>query len=338
MNTDWQDYLKGLNANWEHDCLSDFGHPDQELEAALQSPSLIPITEFSLLEISGEDRESFLHGQLITDIKDLSPMQSQYTAWCNPKGQVISNMLIMNIGHSYLLLINTEQKNYLVKRLQMFILRSDVNVIDQSDAMPTLGLANISSLPASLQTEPVLNESDISALDDGYLCCLPGEAQRYIVIANSNRLIELVKHQSDMTLAGAKAWRLLNIQAGIPWVSTDTQEQFLPQMLNMDQFDALSYQKGCYPGQEVIARLHYRGEVKKRVQFIHAKQTLSSGTQLLTADATKAGSVINAESHPDGHYYALAVLDLDKLNQSLFADGDNTNPIGVSSLPYTVED
>ena len=338
-SSDWQTFLNQCGANSNANRLIDFAGADAKLESETKNITLMPLSQYSLLQVSGKDKQSFLHGQLITDVKQLQPMQSQYSGWCNARGQLIANLLLLNVGDHYLLLIHSELKDYVLKRLGMFILRADVNITDVTDSMPMIGIANVDQPSIDLGLDTKLDESDIAGIDQGFICCLPGEQNRYLLFAELESLSTLILSGKDqISFAGADAWQLLNIQAGIPWIGTATQEQFLPQMLNLDQFDALSYQKGCYPGQEIIARLHYRGEVKKRIQFIHTRDPIHAGSTIKTKEGNKAGTVINAVKHPDSYYYALATLDLDKLDQELYAESDKSNPVGLSALPYTVED
>ena len=104
-------------------------------------------------------------------------------------------------------------------------------------------------------------------------------------------------------------------------------------MLNLDALKGLSYQKGCYPGQEVIARLHYRGEVKKRVQIIKSEQELTIGSDI-TASGNKVGTVINAADSSDGKYYGFAVIELDKIGEKLLS---NNSDISILELPYSID-
>ena len=108
-------------------------------------------------------------------------------------------------------------------------------------------------------------------------------------------------------------------------------------MLNLDRLNGLSYQKGCYPGQEIIARLHYRGEVKKRIQLIRSGHTLSSGAAVYHNQTDIVGTIINSASDADGNNYALAVLILEYLNTPLFLDVDNKQSVEIINLPYAIE-
>jgi tRNA-modifying protein YgfZ len=301
------------------------------IEAALASP----LSGFALLAIGGNDRHSFLHGQFINDLNLIEKPAAQLSAWCNPKGQVITNFLIINTGTAYLLLFKEDIKAFVQQRLGMFIMRSDVTINDISDQSPLIGLANtndLSSLGQNISTKP----GEVQAIDGLIIICLPDYSARYLIMGNSEILNSKVNElTTSLQMTDSSVWELLDILAGLPWISSATQEQFLPQMLNLDALNGLSYQKGCYPGQEVIARLHYRGEVKKRLHLIKSNSQLNVGAQLHTDQSdSNVGAIINSAMHPDGCCYALAVIDLNNTTNKLFSDNQE---ITIIELPYTID-
>ena len=233
----------------------------------IDTPLVTRLDDYALLSVSGDDRHTFLHGQLINDLNLIEQASTQLSAWCNPKGQVISNFVIINTGIAYLLLFKSDLKEFVQKRLGMFVLRSDVQIEDISDH-PLIGLANIDDVNL-LGIDSVLNTGEVKAVDGLVIIALPAGSNRYLILGNPEKVN---KKEAELTAlikpAESNTWELLDILGGLPWVTTTTQEQFLPQMLNLDALNALSYQRGCYPGQEEIARLTYRGEVKKRLQII----------------------------------------------------------------------
>ncbi len=299
-----------------------------------EAPLVSPLSGFSLLAIGGNDRHEFLHGQFINDLNLIEEPAAQFSAWCNPKGQVISNFLIINTGTTYLLLFKEDLKGFVQQRLGIFIMRSDVTINDISDNSPLIGLANtndLSLLGSNISTKP----GEVQAIDGLFIICLPDNSSRYLITGNNeilnSKVSELTK---SLKITDSPNWDLLDILAGLPWITSTTQEQFLPQMLNLDLLNGLSYQKGCYPGQEIIARMHYRGEVKKRLQLINSEVELKVGNNIYeNKTENKVGTIINSAIHPDGNFYGLAVIELDKLNEKLFFDH---NQITIDSLPYEI--
>ena len=293
-----------------------------------------PLPGFALLSISGDDRHSFLHGQLINDLNLIKKPAAQLSAWCNPKGQVISNFIVINTGISYLLLFRDDLKDFVKKRLGMFIMRSDVSIKDISEQSPVFGLANINDL-SFLGSNIPATASEIQVNDGLIIICHPDNSGRYLITGKNEELDSKVSVLISIQKADSAVWELLDILAGLPWITTRTQEQFLPQMLNLDALNSLSYQKGCFPGQEVIARLHYRGEVKKRLNLIKSLQPLSIGDNLVSEQSnSNAGIVINSATHSDNNCYALAVIESSKINDKLIINGEE---IIILDLPYTIE-
>ena len=332
MQETWQAFLKQEGATILNNDVVDFNHSDINLS---KTPLATPLSGFAMLAVGGNDRHVFLHGQFINDLNLIEEPAAQISAWCNPKGQLITNFLIINTGIAYLLIFKEDLKDFVQKRLGMFVMRSDVTINDISDSSPLLGLANCNGLASSNKSFPT-DTGEVNAFDGLIVICHPDGSDRYLITGSIEALKQNVsKFKNSLTMAGSHIWNLLDILAGLPWVTSLTQEQYLPQMLNLDALKGLSYQKGCYPGQEVIARLHYRGEVKKRLSLIQSEQPLSIGDQLSSEQSNSmVGTIINSATHPDGLCYALAVIVLDKLNDKLIIDNQE---ITILELPYTIE-
>lgn len=319
MHPDWQNYANALNTSADVD--------------PAKTPLLCLPAGFALLSVSGEDRQTFLHGQLINDLNLIAKPGAQLSGWCNPRGQLISNFLVINTGTAFLLLFRKELLDYVLKRLNMFVLRANVTVEDITETTPLLGVANCEDtdlLDAGMSNTP----GAISANDGVMAVCLPDQSRRYLLLGNVEaQVAKTTELQNALTLTGADTWSLLDILAGMPWIGSATQEKFLPQMLNLDVLDGLSYKKGCYPGQEVIARLHYRGEVKRRIQLVTCDTKLVAGMVIKSNDSN-AGTVVNSAINGDGKTLALAVIDLDKLDGNLYPDNSPDTTIEVLPLPY----
>ncbi len=336
MHETWQAYLEQEGATIEDNGAIIFNDSDINITA---TPLAVPLSGFAMLAVGGSDRHVFLHGQFINDLNLIEEPAAQISAWCNAKGQLITNFIIINTGIAYLLIFKADLKEFVQKRLGMFVMRSDVTINDISDTSPLVGLANVSAnrndLPSLLKDFPT-EPGEINAFDGLIVVCHPDGSGRYLITGSVEALIKnSAKFISIVTMTGSHAWDLLDILAGLPWVTSSTQEQYLPQMLNLDALKGLSYQKGCYPGQEIIARLHYRGEVKKRLSLIQSGQPLSIDDQLISEQSNgKAGTVINSATHPDGKAYALAVIELSKLKEKLLIENKE---ITIIDLPYATE-
>ncbi len=332
MQEIWQAFLEQEGATIQENGVIEFTHSDINLtETSLATP----LSGFAMLAVDGNDRQPFLHGQFINDLNLIEEPAAQISAWCNAKGQLITNFLIINTGIAYLLIFKEDLKEFVQNRLRMFVMRSDVTIKDISDSSPLVGLVNCNDI-ASLNKNFPTNTGQINAADGLIFICHPDGSGRQLITGSIEALKKNVSNfNNSLTMTGSHIWDLLDIRAGLPWISSLTQEQYLPQMLNLDALKGLSYQKGCYPGQEVIARLHYRGEVKKRLSLIQSEQTLSIGDQLISEQSnSKVGTVINSARSPDGLCYALAVIMLDKLNDKIIIENQE---ITILDLPYTIE-
>lgn len=333
MQETWQTFLTEQGATIDANSDINVNSPDLNIS---ESPVYTALSDFVTLAVSGEDRHAFLHGQFINDLNLIDSPAAQISAWCNPKGQVITNFLIINTGIAYLLIFKSELKEYVQKRLGMFVMRSDVTINDITESSPLIGLANCNNLSA-LNSELPTGAGQVSAFDGLIIINHPDNSDRYLLTGSIDALVENLPKLNN-TLTSSNTWHLLDILAGLPWITNTTQEQFLPQMLNLDALGGLSYQKGCYPGQEVIARLHYRGEVKKRLQLITSTEQLAVGNSLYIKESdNKAGIIVNSTRHPDGSHYALAVVDLDKTTDNLVSEVESSHEVTTLELPYAIE-
>jgi len=338
MQKTWQAFLQELGATIKDDGEINFNNPDPGLGNITETPLISPLSGFALLAISGNDRHSYLHGQFINDLNLIEKPAAQLSGWCNPKGQLITNFLIINTGTSYLLMFKEDIKEFVQKRLSMFVMRSDVTIKDISESSPMVGLANSNDL-SSLAPDIPTNPGAILAIAGLIIICLPDSSGRYLIIGSIEALInKLSELNNSLTMTDSSVWNLLDILAGLGWITSTTKEQFLPQMLNLDALKGLSYQKGCYTGQEVIARLHYRGKVKKRLHLIKSKSQLLVGGHLNPEQSgNNVGTIINSAMHPDECCYALAVIEMDNTHDKLFFDHQTNKKIKIIELPYVID-
>jgi tRNA-modifying protein YgfZ len=329
MQEQWQNFLKEQGATIEDNGTISFDNTDIDItETELASP----LANFALLAVSGNDRHAFLHGQFINDLNLIEKPGAQLSAWCNPKGQVITNFIIINTGISYLLLFKQDLKEFVQKRLSMFVMHSDVTIEDITESSPLVGIVNKKYL-ASLGDNIPTKTGEVHAVDGLIIICHPDNSGRYLITGSIEALTKKIP-ELNKTLSSSSSWELLDVLAGLTWITSVTQEQFLPQMLNLDVLNGLSYQKGCYPGQEVIARLHYRGEVKKRVQLIKSESELNIEDNIYQQESkNKVGAIINSENQPNANNYGLAVIELDMANEKLIS---NDKEITILELPYEI--
>ncbi|MBE0625021.1 MAG: folate-binding protein YgfZ [Burkholderiales bacterium] len=341
MTSTWQDFLLARGARIEAGVLNHFGDAAAELRAARDGCIVAPLTHLGLLEFSGEDAQAFLHGQLSNDVKQLSPGRSEYAAYCSAKGRMLANFLLWQEGRHYQLQLARALLPAMQKRLGMFVLRAQVKLADASESRPLLGLAGKGAADVLREFFPALPQQAHQVVHDAAgatLIALPGE--RFELIAE----LETAKRLWDrlaarLTPVGTPCWEWLEIRGGIPLITPATQEQFVPQMANMELIGAVSFQKGCYPGQEIVARTQYLGQLKRRMLLAHVAGAAppQPGDALYCddPDAQASGTVVNAQAAPEGGYDLLAVVQTASIGQGALHVQSADGPVlRIQPLPY----
>ncbi|HZF23809.1 MAG TPA: folate-binding protein [Burkholderiales bacterium] len=288
-----------------------FGDPRRELEAARSGAVICPLSHFELLRFSGVDAQSFLQGQLTCDVLQVTPTAARYGGYCTPKGRLIADFLLMRTPQAYLMHLPADSWAMLAERLRKFVLRTKVE-IGRETTLRAIGIAGPEAVALLRQSvgEPPRLALESVQYASATLLRLPGAA--FLAIApqpDMAGLWDLLARQA--TPAGMDCWNWLQIHAGIPWISAATREQFVPQMVALDAIGGVDFQKGCYPGQEIVARTHYLGEVKRALRFGHGEGPATAGDVLLRADGLSVGMVVNAAPAPDGGTDLLAVVQTD---------------------------
>ena len=235
------------------------------------------LDHYSIIEISGEDHLDFLQGQLTNDVKK-NEKKFIYSGMCNPKGRLFSFLRILRVPdlNTTFLVIPTSLADAVQKRLSMFILRSKV-VIQRAENFHLLGIVEDSTL-FKIPADQKLN--------------LPDQTNRSVIIFNDTGLFNQIT--SEHSFEDISMWIKKDIEFGIPEVMEQTQEKFLAHTCNLDLIDAVNFKKGCYTGQEIVARTHYLGKPKHRSFYgvINSKLSLGYGEQVLENDQS-VGTVVN---------------------------------------------
>jgi len=237
------------------------------------------LNRYGLLAVTGADARAFLHAQLTNDIESLPPERAVLAGWCTAKGRLLASFLVIPAPAGFLLQLARDLAPAVAKRLAMYVLRSKVKVADESDAWAQYGIWD---------AEPGV-------------AGVAWDGDTVTVRVAERRFLKIGKSLSESCKAGEDAWTLQEIRAGRPLISAATQDQFVPQMVNFEQLGAVSFQKGCYPGQEIVARAQYRGQVKRRLVHVQAPP----GTELKPGEEFNGGVVVDSAAGE-----ALAVMPL----------------------------
>lgn len=347
MNPDWFTFLTHRNAHIEQNRVLHFGQPAAELAQAASGPVLIDLSHFGLIRLSGEDVQNFLQGQLSCDVRSVDSTQASHGGYCTPKGRLLGSFLLwQDSDNSYLMQLPAERVETITKRLKMFVLRAKVSIQDNTDDLIRIGIAGKNAL---LSLQNMLPDTTISpaplavtSIPDGQIIC--HSENRFEIMTTSTQAPLLWERLNKHThRAGAAVWDWLEIREGISAIFNTTQEQFIPQMVNLDIIGGVSFKKGCYPGQEIVARTQYLGKIKRRMYLAHldidSSQDIAAGDSLFGTDTgdQACGMIANAAPAPAGGVDVLAVIQTSSVEAGPIhwkaLDGPQ---LAILSLPYAI--
>ena len=266
----------------------------------MSTARITKLDRYGLLHAAGDDARGFLHAQLTNDFEHLGPGQARYAGWCSAKGRLLATFLVVPCAGGFLLQLSGDLVPAVSKRLSMFILRSKVKLSDVSAAWLLFGLwgTDAASRLAGLGFKPPAGKLAVSESQGAIVVGIDDD--RFLLIA-SPAMQDRIK-----TNATADDWALAEVRAGRPLIMQSTQDQFVPQMVNLELAGGVDFKKGCYPGQEIVARAQYRGAVKRRMYRLRGA-ALRPGQDLYSDDAPgqASGTVVNAAGDE-----SLAVLQI----------------------------
>src|SRR5690349_4774546 len=237
------------------------------------------LTRYGLLSVTGADARAFLHAQLTNDIEHLPADRWALAGWCSAKGRLLASFLVIPSPDGFLLQLARDLAAPVAKRLSMFVLRSKVKIADLSDTWVQLGVWDTD------MSGEVSWRGNIATVRVG--------ERRFLQIGPSAELTQPVPSANE---ADEVQWTLQEIRAGRPLITSATQDQFVPQMVNFETLGGVDFQKGCYPGQEIVARAQYRGQVKRRL--VHARAP--AGVALAPGQEFNGGTVVDVAATDSG--------------------------------------
>jgi hypothetical protein len=218
----------------------------------------------------------------------------------------------------------------------MYILRSDVKIEDVSDSLVCVGLRLVDEPSVTLPFPISDMDYQGSELNDGFIIKLPAHLAQHILFIGSPESINSLTGSTSLPTTDACIWEYDEIQAGLPMIYPDTREAFTTQQVNLDLVNGVSFKKGCYPGQEIVARLHYLGTPSRRmlVAEINTVDEITPGREVLTSEGDVAGHVVKSISVERGKTSLLISLKLASLDEMLVINNASIN-INKASLPVT---
>ncbi len=294
MNTDWQEKLAGLGSSL------DIATSSNAPVAQIDGPAVVDLSPMAVVDLTGPDAKEFLQNQVCNDLSVMSGEQIQLNGYCNPKGRLLALFIAYTHLDGYRLLLPELVAASMLKRLQMFVLRAEVTITHRTDLVVSGVVTDVSAspeLPAPFASVP---NQVLSKTGDEHAQVLrwhdSSQHARYLCVGEADTVIKLWQ-DSQFVHTTYSYWRWGDINAGMPNVFASSVEQFIPQMLNMQLVDGLSFKKGCYPGQEIVARMQYLGKLKKHMKHLHAKgldKAPDPGHVLTTESNNNAGQVVDA--------------------------------------------
>jgi len=294
----------------------------------------LPLADWGVIRAQGADAASFLHGQLTQDVQHLGERNAVLAGYCTAKGRLLASAVVWRAaGDEFLLACSADVLPATLKRLSMFVLRAKCKL---SDASATLALHGLAGPAATAWLGPnapasVWQRSDVLG---GHAIRLPdaaGLARYLLALPNGSASPPLPALAPD-------AWRWLEVGSGMARIVAATVEQFVPQMVNFELVGGVNFQKGCYPGQEVVARSQYRGTIKRRAFVFACDSAARPGQEVFhSADADQpAGMVVNAASLAGAHR-ALVEIKLAALEDGSLHLGAAAGPLLERvAQPYAV--
>jgi len=273
------------------------------------------LKRLGMLSCTGDEARDFLHAQLTNDMATLPPERARHAGWCSAKGRLQASFLVIPHAQGFLLQVARDIAPAVAKRLGMFILRTKAKLADAGDAWVQVGLWG----PGAMQR---LADLGLPAPAGELLVAHAGDAvvvqvapQRYLLALPAAQRARVLDALQD---AGDEAWALEEIRAGRSLIVQATQDLFVPQMLNFERLGAIDFKKGCYPGQEIVARTQYRGVLKRRLVRARVPAAAAPGNDLFAADlpGQASGTVVNAVAAPGGGSELLAVVQISSLESA----------------------
>ncbi|MEJ2554108.1 MAG: folate-binding protein YgfZ [Gammaproteobacteria bacterium] len=315
MLPEWRAFLENAGATIFDGHVAHFGDPSTETRLTANGEVLSDLSQRALIAVRGADAQKYLQGQLTNDIYAVTEERSQLSAHCSPKGRALACFRVFRRGDAIYLAMPETLLEPSLARLRKYVLLSKVTLETDTDLVQigysgAGGDSRLREIIAAVPEEPdmVTHADGISAIR------VPGPHARFELLGPLAAIKALwTELGAYATPVGTGPWSLLDILAGVPTLAPETADSFVPQMINLDLLNGISFKKGCYTGQEIVARTHYLGKLKRRMYRLHCPGTEPPPPSTAIYNAAlrsdeSVGSVIAAQTAPEGGIALLAVL------------------------------
>jgi tRNA-modifying protein YgfZ len=337
MNSIWEAFLRSRDAQIDGEDRARF--PQAPLAA---NCAIMDLSELGIIAVSGAEAADFLQGQLTNDVRALGPARSQLSAYCSPKGRMLASFRVFRMDDTIYLQLAGSRLGPTLQRLRMFLLRAKVTLEDASDQLVRIGIAGDCAPGLLAHHLPGLSTEDNAVTRTSNLLAIrvPGTPPRFEIVAPAEAAAVLWNSlAANVRAVNADFWSLLDIRAGLPNVYEETADAFVPQMANMHLIDGVSFTKGCYTGQEVVARMQYLGSLKRRMYLGEVATDVrpERGAELHSTTSISeqaTGRVVDiAESGP-GRFELLAVVEIGAAETAEVRLGPDGPRVVLKAPPY----
>ncbi|MEY2249407.1 CAF17-like 4Fe-4S cluster assembly/insertion protein YgfZ [Comamonas sediminis] len=296
----------------------------------------LSLQHLGVIRAEGADAASFLQGQLSHDVQLLPVGQARLAAFLSAKGRMQASFIVIKrSAEEFWLITSRDVLPATLKRLSMFVLRAKCKLSDATEAVQLLGLAG-DAVPAEARK---LAPWQVLALDDASIVRLyaaEGESRALLAAPAASALPAQITGSPTITAA---AWQLSIVQAGVPLITATVVDAFVPQMLNFESVDGVSFKKGCYPGQEVVARSQFRGTLKRRMYRLASAAQPQPGQEVFAAndDSQPVGTVVQSAASASG-FEALVSMQIAAASAPLHLGSSTGAALQLLSLPYALKE
>ena len=327
------------------------------MPANLQFPNFLShgsltLSHLGVIQAEGADAASFLQGQLTHDVLLLPVGQARFAGYCSAKGRLMASFWVLKISpEKFLLVCHADLIASMVKRLSMFVMRAKVKLTDASHAYALTGFIG--------QTASIFSQSNegeaawhVLALNNGHAHLLNlypartegGNVTRALLVSEISQGLPQELVSPNLENLSESDWQLGEVLSGISMVQAATTEAFVPQMLNYESVDGVSFKKGCYPGQEVVARSQFRGTLKRRAYVVSADAPMTVGQEIFASeDETQSCGMVSSAavyvpvgaSEPQS-FWGIVSMQTTAADQSLHLGSSHGHKLNVHALPYAL--
>jgi len=345
MLSEWRTFLENNGAVILNGHVAHYGNPAMETQIATSGEVIADLSQRALIAVRGADAEKYLQGQLTNDIHAVTETDSQLSAHCSPKGRALACYRIFRREDTIYLALPETLLEASLAHLRKYVLMSKVSLEVETNLVQ-IGYASAKGIHHLREIIHAIPEevNGVTHSDDLTVIRIPGPHPRFEMLGTAAAVKALwTKLDVHAAAVGAGPWTLLDILAGLPDLQPETVDAFVPQMINLDVLGGISFNKGCYTGQEIVARTHYLGKLKRRMYRLHCP--VDSPPAAATAiyntahrSDESAGSVVVAQEAPEGGVALLAVLQIEAAAQGELRLGSADGPqCSLQPLPYSLE-